>query len=179
MEAIIRHTRGLPLVFPVHPRTAMVLEKLGIDGATLLITEPLGYLEFNYLVKHAKAVLTDSGGITEETTVMGIPCMTLRDNTERPETVTVGTNQRFSEKYRKGDKKVGTMNEQNSVSADSMSVLFEELEQECMTAIRYIEALKLRELSGDQKEDILGELSASITHLKIQTKELDKRLENL
>ena len=53
MEAIIRHTRGLPLVFPVHPRTAMVLEKLGIDGATLLITEPLGYLEFNYLVKHA------------------------------------------------------------------------------------------------------------------------------
>jgi UDP-N-acetylglucosamine 2-epimerase (non-hydrolysing) len=93
MEAIIRHTRGLPLVFPVHPRTARVLEKLGIDGATLLITEPLGYLEFNYLVKHAKAVLTDSGGITEETTVMGVPCMTLRDNTERPETITVGTNQ--------------------------------------------------------------------------------------
>jgi UDP-N-acetylglucosamine 2-epimerase (non-hydrolysing) len=55
--------------------------------------EPLGYLEFNYLVRHAKAVITDSGGITEETTVMGIPCMTLRDNTERPETCTIGTNE--------------------------------------------------------------------------------------
>ena len=55
--------------------------------------EPLGYLEFNYLVQHAKGVITDSGGITEETTVMGIPCMTLRDNTERPETVRIGTNE--------------------------------------------------------------------------------------
>jgi UDP-N-acetylglucosamine 2-epimerase (non-hydrolysing) len=53
----------------------------------------LGYLEFNFLVKHSKAVITDSGGITEETTVMGIPCMTLRDSTERPETCTVGTNE--------------------------------------------------------------------------------------
>ena len=87
--------------------------------------------------------------------------------------------QRFSEKYRKGDKEVGAMNEQNAVSYDSMSVLLEELEQECMTTVRYIEALKVKELSGDQKEDILGELSASITHLKIQTKELDKRLEKL
>jgi UDP-N-acetylglucosamine 2-epimerase (non-hydrolysing) len=55
--------------------------------------EPLGYLEFNYLVQHSKAVITDSGGITEETTVMGIPCITLRDNTERPETCTIGTNE--------------------------------------------------------------------------------------
>lgn len=56
--------------------------------------EPLGYLEFNYLLKYAKAVvLTDSGGTTEETTVTGIPCMTLRDNTERPETITLGTNE--------------------------------------------------------------------------------------
>ena len=53
----------------------MMLMKPGIDGANLLITEPLGYLEFNYLVKHARAVLTDSGGIMEETTVMGVPCM--------------------------------------------------------------------------------------------------------
>lgn len=71
------------------------------------------------------------------------------------------------------------MNKQNAVSYDSMSVLFEELEQECMTAVRYIEALKVKELSGDQKEDILGELSVSITHLRIQTKELDKKLEKL
>jgi len=59
----------------------------------LHITDPLGYLEFNYLVERSKAVITDSGGITEETTVMGIPCMTLRDNTERPETITQGTNE--------------------------------------------------------------------------------------
>ncbi len=55
--------------------------------------DPLGYLEFNFLVERSKAVITDSGGITEETTVMGIPCMTLRDNTERPETITQGTNE--------------------------------------------------------------------------------------
>jgi UDP-N-acetylglucosamine 2-epimerase (non-hydrolysing) len=60
--------------------------------ANLLLVEPLGYLEFNYLVKNAAAVLTDSGGVTEETTVMRIPCLTLRDSTERPETVSVGTN---------------------------------------------------------------------------------------
>ena len=55
--------------------------------------EPLSYLEFNYLVEKSKAVITDSGGITEETTVMGIPCMTLRNNTERPETISIGTNE--------------------------------------------------------------------------------------
>jgi UDP-N-acetylglucosamine 2-epimerase (non-hydrolysing) len=55
--------------------------------------EPMGYLEFNYLVERCKAVITDSGGITEEATVMGVPCMTLRDNTERPETITMGTNE--------------------------------------------------------------------------------------
>ena len=61
--------------------------------SNLHLIEPLGYLEFNYLVENAKAVITDSGGITEETTVMGIPCLTLRDNTERPETITIGTNE--------------------------------------------------------------------------------------
>jgi UDP-N-acetylglucosamine 2-epimerase (non-hydrolysing) len=86
-------TNGIPIVFPVHPRTAGIIRALDIDVRKLIMVEPLGYLEFNYLVKHAKAVMTDSGGITEETTVMGIPCMTLRDNTERPETVTIGTNE--------------------------------------------------------------------------------------
>jgi UDP-N-acetylglucosamine 2-epimerase (non-hydrolysing) len=57
------------------------------------MVEPMGYLEFNYLVERCKAVITDSGGITEEATVMGVPCMTLRDNTERPETITMGTNE--------------------------------------------------------------------------------------
>lgn len=93
IDEIIKNSHGLPLVFPVHPRTAKALEHLGIVHPQLHMVEPLGYLEFNYLVEHAKAVVTDSGGITEETTVMGIPCMTLRDNTERPETITMGTNE--------------------------------------------------------------------------------------
>jgi UDP-N-acetylglucosamine 2-epimerase (non-hydrolysing) len=93
LDEIIEHSGNLPLVFPVHPRTAKILQNLGIDHPRLHMIEPLGYLEFNYLVEQAKAVLTDSGGITEETTVMGVPCMTLRDNTERPETITIGTNE--------------------------------------------------------------------------------------
>ena len=93
LDEIIAHSQGLALVFPVHPRTAKILENLGLSHPRLHMIEPLGYLEFNYLVERAKAVVTDSGGITEETTVMGVPCMTLRDNTERPETVTQGTNE--------------------------------------------------------------------------------------
>lgn len=93
LHEIIEHANGLPLIFPVHPRTAKTLENLGISHPGLHTIEPLGYLEFNYLVERAKAVITDSGGITEETTVMGVPCLTLRDNTERPETVTIGTNE--------------------------------------------------------------------------------------
>lgn len=83
----------MPVVFPVHPRTAKTLQSLGQLPAGLRLVEPQPYLEFNYLVKHSKAVITDSGGITEETTVMGVPCMTLRNNTERPETVILGTNE--------------------------------------------------------------------------------------
>ncbi len=90
---IVNASEGKPLIFPVHPRTAKMLETIGISAPNLHVIGPLGYLEFNYLVKNAKAVVTDSGGITEETTVMGIPCMTLRDSTERPETCTVGTNE--------------------------------------------------------------------------------------
>jgi UDP-N-acetylglucosamine 2-epimerase (non-hydrolysing) len=93
LDEIINNSNGLPLIFPVHPRTAKILQSLNIGQKQLYTIEPLGYLEFNYLVENALAVLTDSGGITEETTVMGVPCMTLRDNTERPETVNVGTNE--------------------------------------------------------------------------------------
>jgi UDP-N-acetylglucosamine 2-epimerase (non-hydrolysing) len=85
--------RGLPVIFPVHPRTAKTLQGSPNVPSNVRLVEPQAYLEFNYLVRHAKAVLTDSGGITEETTVLGIPCITLRDTTERPETVTVGTNE--------------------------------------------------------------------------------------
>jgi len=93
IDTIVLSSRGLPLVFPVHPRTAKMLQNIGVDAPNLYLIDPLGYLEFNYLVKNAKAVVTDSGGITEETTVMGVPCMTLRNNTERPETISVGTNE--------------------------------------------------------------------------------------
>ncbi|HZW78539.1 MAG TPA: UDP-N-acetylglucosamine 2-epimerase (non-hydrolyzing) [Flavobacteriaceae bacterium] len=92
MNEIIANTKDLPLVFPVHPRTARILESLGISHPRLHMIEPLGYLEFNFLVEHAKAVVTDSGGITEEASIMNVPCMTLRDNTERPETVDLGSN---------------------------------------------------------------------------------------
>lgn len=93
MQAIIENTGNLSIIFPVHPRTAKILTNLGITHERLYYVKPLSYLEFNYLVKRAKAVITDSGGITEETTVMGVPCLTLRDNTERPETITMGTNE--------------------------------------------------------------------------------------
>lgn len=93
MDEIINNSNDLPLVFPVHPRTAKILSNLGVSHPRLHMIEPLGYLEFNYLVERAKAVVTDSGGITEETSVMEVPCMTLRDNTERPETITLGTNE--------------------------------------------------------------------------------------
>ncbi len=93
IEEVLRSSQNYPIVFPVHPRTNKVLQKLGVESDRLILTEPLGYLEFNYLVKRAKAVLTDSGGITEETTVFGVPCLTLRENTERPETITLGTNE--------------------------------------------------------------------------------------
>ena len=99
MEQIITNVHDLPIIFPIHPRTAKLFynlwgneEQLRSIFPNLHIVDPMGYLEFNYLVEHAKVVVTDSGGITEETTVMGVPCITLRDNTERPETCTIGTN---------------------------------------------------------------------------------------
>jgi len=92
LTEIVNNVDNLPIIFPVHPRTAKILSTLGLDAPNLYLIEPMGYLEFNHLVKYAKAVITDSGGITEETTVMGVPCFTLRDSTERPETITQGTN---------------------------------------------------------------------------------------
>lgn len=113
LSAIIDTSGGIPIIFPVHPRTAKIISGFGFksknnspnptykqfaslnnnSGNNLYLTQPLGYLEFNYLVERSKAVITDSGGITEETTIMGVPCMTLRNNTERPETITLGTNE--------------------------------------------------------------------------------------
>lgn len=93
INSIDKNSKGMPVIFPIHPRTKAILEKTGIQLNHIHLVEPLGYLEFNYLVKYAKGVLTDSGGITEETTVMNVPCITLRDNTERPETIAIGTNE--------------------------------------------------------------------------------------
>jgi UDP-N-acetylglucosamine 2-epimerase (non-hydrolysing) len=93
LRTIAGATRNVPIVFPVHPRTAKTLRDMGELPQSFVVVDPQPYLEFNFLVKHAKAVITDSGGITEETTVMGVPCLTLRDSTERPETVEIGTNE--------------------------------------------------------------------------------------
>ncbi|MCC5931462.1 MAG: UDP-N-acetylglucosamine 2-epimerase (non-hydrolyzing) [Cyclobacteriaceae bacterium] len=93
IDNVVQSSGGESIVFPVHPRTRNILDELDVNHNSLHLVEPLGYLEFIYLVKHARAVITDSGGITEETTVLGVPCLTLRDNTERPETVTAGTNE--------------------------------------------------------------------------------------
>lgn len=93
LRAIGEGTRGMPVVFPVHPRTAKTLRETPGLPPSIHFVEPQPYLEFNFLARHARAVITDSGGITEETTVMGVPCMTLRTSTERPETVTLGTNE--------------------------------------------------------------------------------------
>ncbi|WP_242120124.1 non-hydrolyzing UDP-N-acetylglucosamine 2-epimerase [Aestuariivivens sediminicola] len=92
VTGIANHSKGLPVIFPVHPRTEKLLSTLDLNLDSLHCLKPLGYLEFNYLVKNALAVITDSGGVTEEATVMHVPCMTLRTSTERPETCAIGTN---------------------------------------------------------------------------------------
>ena len=93
LNFITEKAAGMKVIFPVHPRTRARLEQMGYHSDSIIFTEPLRYLEFIYLVKNAKAVVTDSGGIQEETTYLKVPCFTLRENTERPETITLGTNE--------------------------------------------------------------------------------------
>lgn len=105
------------VIFPMHPRTKKMYEQLGMQFSNLIITSPMSYLEFIFLIKNSAGVITDSGGITEETTVLKIPCLTLRDSTERPETVSIGTNElvgknpkdivRYLKKLEAGNWKVG------------------------------------------------------------------------
>jgi UDP-N-acetylglucosamine 2-epimerase (non-hydrolysing) len=97
VDALIEVDRRLPVVFPLHPRTRGRLRQFGLlerlgNALGHRLCDPLGYLEFLHLMDRARAVLTDSGGIQEETTILGTPCLTLRPNTERPVTVNVGTN---------------------------------------------------------------------------------------
>jgi UDP-N-acetylglucosamine 2-epimerase (non-hydrolysing) len=94
LELLRKHTGSMPIIFPVHPRTERLLQATSLSQwSHLHFIAPLPYLEFNYLAQHACGVITDSGGVSEETTVLGVPCLTLRNNTERPETVTIGTNE--------------------------------------------------------------------------------------
>jgi UDP-N-acetylglucosamine 2-epimerase (non-hydrolysing) len=97
MTALVEISHKVPLIFPVHPRTRQRIAALGLAGpqsaiANLTFLEPLGYLDFLALEAHASLVLTDSGGVQEETTYLGVPCLTARPNTERPVTITQGTN---------------------------------------------------------------------------------------
>lgn len=101
LEEISIGTAGHTVVFPVHPRTRKNFEEMSVNFPNLKGVDPLGYFEFIYLLRYAKAVITDSGGIQEETTVLKIPCVTLRNNTERPETVTFGTNELIGEDFQK------------------------------------------------------------------------------
>jgi UDP-N-acetylglucosamine 2-epimerase (non-hydrolysing) len=93
LDVILQETGSKPVVFPVHPRTLKNLDAKYTGISKLILVEPMSYLEFMYMVRHAQGVITDSGGITEETTVLNVPCMTLRNSTERPETVTLGSNE--------------------------------------------------------------------------------------
>ena len=92
IEGIDKMVGDKKIIFPIHPRTKAILGDKNLNLKNVIFVSPQGYLNFMYLVKNSFAVITDSGGISEETTVLGIQCFTMRDNTERPETITIGTN---------------------------------------------------------------------------------------
>ena len=97
MDGLVENSQKIKLIFAVHPRTRKSLEQYNLwnelqNNKNLILIEPISYVPFMSLVKSAKLIITDSGGIQEETTYLDIPCLTLRDNTERPITITEGTN---------------------------------------------------------------------------------------
>ena len=96
IRTLVEVSRKIPLVFPMHPRTQARISEAGLDAllaeGEITVAPPLGYLQLLGLMAEARMVLSDSGGIQEETTALGVPCITLRENTERPITVTAGTN---------------------------------------------------------------------------------------
>lgn len=93
LSAIETAALDYSIVFPVHPRTKQIMDQHNIHKTKLITIDPQGYLEFIYLIQHCEGIITDSGGITEEATVLNKPCLTLRNSTERPETITIGTNE--------------------------------------------------------------------------------------
>lgn len=119
IETLVQLATFMPIVFPVHPRTRHHLITQGLATTGIHLTEPLGYLDFVWLQKNAALVITDSGGVQEETTYLQVPCLTVRENTERPITVTIGTNQlvgqdmglllQLGERILRGEHKVGAI----------------------------------------------------------------------
>lgn len=103
LDSLLKVSEGLDVIFPVHPRTRQRISEFGLDAAKLHLLDPLPYIEFLALQRRATVVITDSGGIQEETTYLGVPCLTLRGNTERPITVTAGTNTLIGSDIRKLD----------------------------------------------------------------------------
>ncbi|HET9487863.1 MAG TPA: UDP-N-acetylglucosamine 2-epimerase (non-hydrolyzing), partial [Chryseosolibacter sp.] len=110
LQAIETGTRGTLVIFPVHPRTRKNFELISSKFESIKAIDPLSYFQFVYLLQHAKGVITDSGGIQEETTVLQIPCITLRSNTERPETVAMGTNVLIGDDYEKLQQSLANIN---------------------------------------------------------------------
>ena len=124
LKVLSRLSNDRKIVFPIHPRTMKNIEKFGFehytnDNGNIIFTEPMGYIEFLAVLKNADFVMTDSGGIQEETTALGVSCLTLRTSTERPITITMGTNELISPEYEKitsavnrmlsGERKAGTV----------------------------------------------------------------------
>ena len=95
IETLIEISKSLQVIFPLHPRTRQKIQDFSLkipDDGNLLLMEPIGYLDFLALQSRSKVVITDSGGVQEETTYLGVPCLTIRENTERPITISIGTN---------------------------------------------------------------------------------------
>ncbi len=107
LELISVSVKNFKIIFPVHPRTKKNLSLIGFDNGKFFVSDPLGYHEFIFLIKNAKGIITDSGGITEEASVLNIPCLTLRKSTERPETVTIGTNELIGDDFEKMEEYLG------------------------------------------------------------------------
>ena len=110
LEVIIKASDGTPIVFPIHPRTQKIINSFSIDTSRLITISAQPYLEFIFLIKNAKGIITDSGGITEEATVLNIPCITMRNTTERPETIIEGTNELAGDNYIKLNRYIDKIN---------------------------------------------------------------------
>ena len=109
LNAVLGSVAQWPVVFPVHPRTRQILAGMQSNYPNLYMIDPQGYLEFIYLVKNTLGVVTDSGGITEEATVLHIPCLTMRNSTERPETISIGTNELIGDDLHKLSSSIGNI----------------------------------------------------------------------